>query len=262
MKVGVFDSGLGGLTIVSTMLRRLRGIEIIYVADTANAPYGEKTKEQILAFSIATTEYLISHHHIDALVVACNTATSAAISELRKMYPDLIIVGTEPGLKPAISHSVSKNVGVLATPATLNGEKYKTLVSMLCEHYHVRVFEQPCPGLVQQIESGQTDTPKTLEMLEGWLKPMRDANVDTIVLGCTHYPLVKETIERVMGRAITFVESAEGVSKRLLHLLGEKGHLNAGETTLKIFATGPIEPGMIEHILGEKFSVGMLNSLQ
>lgn len=261
MKVGVFDSGLGGLTIVRTMLEKLQSAEIIYVADTANAPYGEKTKEQILAFSIAITEYLISHHRIDALVVACNTATSAAISELREKYPDLIIVGTEPGLKPAISHSVSKNVGVLATPATLNGEKYKALVSMLCEHYHVRVFEQPCPGLVQQIESGDTDTRKTFEMLEGWLKPMRDANVDTIVLGCTHYPLVKNAIERVMGRPITFVESAEGVTNRLLCLLEQKGEASDGETTLKLFATGPIETGMVKNILGEKFSVAMINSL-
>lgn len=262
MKIGVFDSGLGGLTIVRTMLEKLQGVEIIYVADTANAPYGEKTKEQILAFSIAITEYLISHHRIDALVVACNTATSAAISELREKYPDLIIVGTEPGLKPAISHSVSKSVGVLATPATLNGEKYKALVSMLCEHYHVRVFEQPCPGLVQQIESGETDAPQTLEMLEGWLKPMRDANVDTIVLGCTHYPLVKNAIEKVMGRTITFVESADGVTNRLLCLLEQKGKLHDGEAVLKLFATGPIKTEIIHNILGEKFSVRMLNSLQ
>jgi glutamate racemase len=239
----------------------LRGAQIIYIADTANAPYGEKTKDQILDYSIRITDYLVEHHRIDALVVACNTATSAAITELREKYPNLIIVGTEPGLKPAISHSVTKKVGVLATPATLEGEKYKALVAMLSNHYHVEVFEQPCPGLVQQIEAGKTDTQETLSMLEGWLSPMRSANVDTIVLGCTHYPLVKESIAKVMGHPIIFVDSAEGVTKRLLFLLEQKGHINRGSISLEILATGNIQSEMIERILGEKFSVTMLNSI-
>lgn len=261
MTIGVFDSGLGGLTIVATMRSLLRGAQIIYIADTANAPYGEKTKDQILDYSIRITDYLVEHHHIDALVVACNTATSAAIIELRERYSDLIIVGTEPGLKPAISHSVTKKVGVLATPATLDGEKYKALVAMLSNHYHVEVFEQPCPGLVQQIEAGETTSDKTLSMLEGWLSPMRSANVDTIVLGCTHYPLVKESIAKVMGHPIIFVDSAEGVTKRLLFLLEQKGHINQGPVSLEILATGNIQSEMIERILGEKFSVTMLNSI-
>jgi glutamate racemase len=258
MKIGVFDSGLGGLTIVATILRHLHGAEIIYIADTANAPYGEKTKKQILDYSIQITEYLIQHHRIDALVVACNTATSAAITELREKYPCLIIVGTEPGLKPAISHSVTKNVGVLATPATLEGEKYKALVSMLSDHYHVQVFEQPCPGLVGQIEAGETESAKTLSMLERWLSPMRDANVDTIVLGCTHYPLIKNGIETIMQRPMIFVDSAEGVTKRLLSLLESKGHINNGAVTLEIFATGAIQSEMVERILGDKFSISMI----
>ena len=261
MTIGVFDSGLGGLTIVATMLSHLRGAEIIYIADTANAPYGEKTKKQILDYSIRITDYLVEHHRIDALVVACNTATSAAIAELREKYPHLIIVGTEPGLKPAISHSVTKKVGVLATPATLEGEKYKALVAMLSDHYHVEVFEQPCPGLVQQIEAGEPDSEKTLSMLEGWLAPMRDHHVDTIVLGCTHYPLVKESIQKVMGHPIIFVDSAEGVTKRLIHLLNEKGFTFEGKTGLSLFATGPIDPSMIESILGENFRVSVIHSL-
>lgn len=259
MKVGVFDSGLGGLTIVKAMMHHLQGVEIIYIADTLNAPYGEKTKEQILAFSVAVTEYLLRHYAIDALVVACNTATSAAIIELRERYPDLIIVGTEPGLKPAISHSESKKVGVLATPATLNGEKYKALVELLCRHYHVEVFEQPCPGLVEQIENGETDTPKTLEMMERWLSPMRSAGVDTIVLGCTHYPLIAHAIETVMKRPVTLVQTGDAVSRRLLYLMSEKGHRNEGSNTLHLFATGAISAEMVERILGDKFKLGMLN---
>lgn len=261
MKIGVFDSGLGGLTIVKSMMHLLHGVEIFYIADTRNAPYGEKPKEQILEYSIRITEYLLKHYAIDALVVACNTATSAAINELREKYTDLIVVGTEPGLKPAISHSVTKQVGVLATPATLSGAKYKALVEMLCHHYHVRVFEQACHGLVDQIEKGETLSPKTLSMLENWLAPMRSADVDTIVLGCTHYPLISQAIEQVMGKPMILVDSAEGVSKRVLYLLEQKGHQNSGENRLEIFVTGPIEPAMVNAILGKNFSLRMIESL-
>ncbi|MDD5406805.1 MAG: glutamate racemase [Sulfurovaceae bacterium] len=255
MTVGVFDSGLGGLTVVSAMLRHLKGIDIYYIADTSNAPYGEKTKEQITDFSIAITEYLIHNYKIDALVVACNTATSAAIAELREKYPHLIVVGTEPGLKPAISHSKTKKVGILATPATLNGDKYKSLVNELSNQYSVEVFEQACDGLVQQIEKGETDTPKTISMLQHWLAPMKEANVDTIVLGCTHYPLVSKTIEKVMSHPVTLVQTADAISMRLLCLLEEKGHINTGEDHLYIASTGPIQSDMVEHILDKKMDI-------
>ncbi len=255
MNIGVFDSGLGGLTVVSAMLKHLKGIQMYYIADTLNAPYGEKTKQQITDFSIAITEYFIRNHNIDALVVACNTATSAAIAELRVRYPNLIIVGTEPGLKPAISHSITKKVGILATPATLNGEKYKDLVDKLSDQYSVEVFEQACDGLVQQIEKGEIDTPKTISMLEHWLAPMREANVDTIVLGCTHYPLVGKAIKQVMAHPVELIQTADAISKRLLSLLKERGHINSGETQLHIASTGDINPFMIEQILGDNIEI-------
>ncbi len=255
MNIGVFDSGLGGLTVVGAMLKHLKGANIYYVADTANAPYGEKTKDQIIDFSIAITKYLIKNHNIDALVVACNTATSAAIAELREKYPNLIIVGTEPGLKPAISHSKTKKVGILATPATLSGEKYKRLVGELSNQYSVEVFEQACDGLVQQIEKGETDTPKTISMLEHWLAPMREANVDTIVLGCTHYPLVSKAIKQVMVHPVELIQTADAISKRVLSLLHERGHINSGETHLHIASTGDIKPSMVEYILDKKIEI-------
>ena len=259
MRVGVFDSGLGGLTIVKAMMHHIRGAQIVYVADTLNAPYGEKTHEQIQNFSIRVTEYLLRHHDIEVLVVACNTATSAAIALLRERYPELIVVGTEPGLKPAISHSHTKKVGVLATPATLGGEKYKALLELLCRHYHVEVFEQPCPGLVDAIENGETASPRTVEMMEGWLGPIRDAGVDTIVLGCTHYPLVGETIEKVMGHPVTLVQTADAVSKRVLDLMVQKGHINEGDSVLQILSTGPIRSDMVERIMGESFNLTMIH---
>ncbi len=254
MKIGVFDSGLGGLTIVKTMLENLHGAEIVYIADTINAPYGEKTTEQIIDFSTRITQYFIDEFHIDALVIACNTATSAAITTLREKFKDLTIIGTEPGLKPAISHSQSKKVGVLATPATLNGEKYKLLRDELSKQYKVDVFEQACPRLVQQIENGEIDTPKTISMLEDWLSPMREAGVDTIVLGCTHYPLVGESIKKVMHNDINLIETSHAITKRVNELCNNSMKCE-NENSLKIFTTGKISGSMVEMILGKKYEV-------
>lgn len=260
MKLGVFDSGVGGLTIVRTMLQNLNGVDIVYIADTANAPYGEKTTQQIIDFSTTITDYLIEQFDIDALVVACNTATSAAIKDLRAKYSNLTIIGTEPGLKPAISHSKSKKVGILATPATLNGEKYKLLRDALSTQYQVDVFEQACPGLVQQIEHGELDTPKTLDMLEGWLAPMREAGVDTIVLGCTHYPLVGESIKKVMQRDVSLIETSDAITKRVKELCGHD--LKPIKTnSLKIFATGIISKNMIDIILNDTKTNNYINLL-
>lgn len=254
MKIGVFDSGLGGLTIVKTMLENLHGADIFYIADTKNAPYGEKTTEQIIDFTTKITDHFIDEFDIDVLVVACNTATSAAIKELRAKYKDLIIIGTEPGLKPAISHSQSKKVGVLATPATLNGEKYKLLRDELSKQYKVDVFEQACPGLVQQIEKGELDTPKTFVMLEDWLSPMREAGVDTIVLGCTHYPLVGDMIKKVMQRDVSLIETSHAITKRIDELCNHALKCE-NKNSLKIFATGTISESMIEMILSKKYEV-------
>jgi glutamate racemase len=255
MKVGVFDSGLGGLTVVYSMLKHLCGVEIYYLADTKNAPYGDKSKKQILDFSIAITQHFIDSFEIDALVIACNTATSASIKELREIYPNLIIIGTEPAIKPAFKVSKSKKVGILATKATLSGEKYQSLVQNLSDEYDIEVFEQACVGLVQEIEKGNINTSKTKEMLKGWLTPMREANVDAIVLGCTHYPLVGEVIKEVMEHDIELLESSDAISKRVLTLLEAKGHVNSEENFLKVSSTGDIEASMVELILGEKYDI-------
>jgi glutamate racemase len=166
MKIGVFDSGLGGLTVVQAMTKIIKGAEIFYVADTKNAPYGEKTPQQILKYSLDITKFLTEKHKIDALIIACNTATSAAIQEIRKEYPDLIVIGTEPGIKPAFEQSETGKIGVLATPATLKGKKYQQLANVLSSKKEVVLFEQACPGLVEQIENGEIHTQKTREMLE------------------------------------------------------------------------------------------------
>ena len=249
MKIGVFDSGLGGLTVVQAMTQVIKGAELFYIADTRNAPYGEKTPEQILQYSLEITQYFIDRHQIDALIVACNTATSAAIQHLREHYPSLIVIGTEPGIKPAIELTNTGKVGVLATPATLKGDKYQQLANNLAFEKDVTLFEQACPGLVEQIEKGEIDSIQTKEMLESWLYPMRESNVDTIVLGCTHYPLVSEIIEHVMERRLNLIHTGEAISKRLLALGQAKGHSNDGNLKITLYSTGDIDKQIVGHIL-------------
>ena len=252
MKVGVFDSGLGGLTVVSSIQKVFKGAELFYIADTAYAPYGEKTSEQILARSLEITTYLLENHKIEALIVACNTATSAAIKHLREKFPFLIVIGTEPGIKPAIINTQTSNIGVLATPATLKGEKYQFLVNELSSTKKVKLYEQACIGLVEQIEKGEINSPETFNMLEKWLIPMKKDNVDTIVLGCTHYPLVDDIIKQIMGNDITLIETGDAIANRLILLSEEKGHINEGKLDINVCHTGQISRFMIDKILDNK----------
>ncbi len=249
MKVGVFDSGLGGLTVVQAITKNFKGAQVFYIADTLFAPYGQKSKEQILKHSIDVTSFLIKKHDIDVLIVACNTATSAAIKYLRQEFPKLIVIGTEPGIKPAMQNSVSKRVGVLATPATLNGEKYQLLLNKLSNEHKVDVFEQACEGLVEQIEDGKISHKETFSMLSSWLKPMKNNSVDTIVLGCTHYPLVSDLIKEIMGAKIQLIETGSAIAKRLENLSLQNGHTNNGELSIEVFYTGEIKKDMINMIL-------------
>jgi len=251
LKVGVFDSGLGGLTVVNAIKDVFNGADIFYIADTAYAPYGVKTHEQILQRCIELTNYFIKKHDIEVLIVACNTATSAAIKHLRENFPFLIVIGTEPGIKPAIQNSKSLSVGVLATPATLKGAKYQTLVDSLARNKKVKLFEQECPGLVEQIEKGRVLDKDTNEMLKKWLQPMKENGVDTIVLGCTHYPLVSQAIKTIMGESINLVQTGEAIANRLLSLSSQKGHNNLGDLKISICYTGEINKNMVDMIFRE-----------
>ena len=252
MKVGVFDSGLGGLTVVSSIQKIFKGAQLFYIADTAYAPYGEKTPEEILNRCDSITRYLLENHGIEALIVACNTATSAAIKHLREKFPFLIVIGTEPGVKPAILNTKTLNIGVLATPRTLKGDKYQILVNELSAIKEIKLHEQACIGLVEQIEKGDVDTKETFNMLEKWLEPMKNSNVDTIVLGCTHYPLVANVIKQIMGNEITLIETGDAIANRLKILSEEKGHINEGPLKIDVCHTGIINKYMIEKILNNK----------
>jgi len=259
LKVGVFDSGLGGLTVVKEMINSLQNATIYYVADTKNAPYGDKTPKQILNYSLEITRYFIEKYDIDALILACNTATAYAIEELRISYPNLIIIGTEPAIKPAIIQTKTDKIGVLATPATLQGEKYQNLAKRLCKEKDVTIYEQACKGLVEQIEKGELDTAKTKTMLEAWLKPMRENFVDTIVLGCTHYPLIADIIKEIMLEKVTLIHSAKAISMHLLYLSEQKGHQNSGQLEIYLEATGVIESAMVASILKKPFNISYIS---
>jgi glutamate racemase len=218
--IGVFDSGVGGLSVLRHIRERLPGEALLYVADSAHVPYGDKTTGQIRRRVFAIAEALLAHR-AKALVVACNTATAAAIHELRAAHPQLPIIGMEPGLKPAVSSSRSRKVGILATAGTLRSGKF----SHLLERYGAgaEVVLQACPGLVEQIEAGRLEDTATAALLQGYLTPLLERGVDALVLGCTHYPFLLPLIQRLVGPQIAVIDTGAAVARQLerqLHLHG------------------------------------------
>jgi len=250
LKIGVFDSGLGGLTILKSITKVLKGANIIYIADTLYAPYGEKDKEEIFSRCDKITKFLLDKYEIDVLVIACNTATSIAIKHLREKFPFLAIIGTEPGIKPAINSTRNGNIGILATPSTLKGSKYQLLVDELTANKkNITLYEQACNGLAKQIEKGEISSLKTYSMLENWLTPMKKAKVDTIVLGCTHYPLVKQTILDIMGEDTFLIDTGDAIAKRLLIIKQDIKHLNEGGLSILVLYSSKINLDMVDMIL-------------
>lgn len=251
MKIGVFDSGLGGLTVLKAILEEFERSSIYYVADTSFAPYGDKTKDMIIDRSIKITQFLIDNHNIKALVVACNSATSAAIKALREKFADLIILGTEPGIKPAINISKTNKIAVLATKATIEGEKYQLLAQELKKAKDTKVYEIACVGLVNEIEKGDINSQNINLMLSSWLLPLKEDNVDTIVLGCTHYPLIAKNIKTIMGEDINLIQTGEPIAK-YLKLRLENITQNEKDSNLVVYHSGNINQNMVQTILENK----------
>jgi glutamate racemase len=220
--VGVMDSGVGGLTVLKHLTRQLPHEHFIYYADSAYAPYGNQSavKIQQRCFSIAD---ILLARGAKALVVACNTATAAAISPMREHFP-VPIIGMEPAVKPAAAASKNNVIGVLATTGTLQSAQFAALL----EHYGhgVQVVTQACVGLVERIEQGLLDQPETMSLLETYCQPLSDAGADTIVLGCTHYPFVRNHIQKIVGADVTLIDTGAAVAKRLQQVLAEKALLN------------------------------------
>ena len=218
--IGVFDSGVGGLSVLQHVRQTLPHESLMYFADSGFAPYGEKSESVIIERSFAITDFLLQHH-IKALVVACNTATAAAIQLLRQRHPDLIIVGIEPGLKPAAALSQSGIIGVLATQSTLHSKKFQDLRDHLTQTTGVKVEQQACIGLASQIEKGELHSGVTYSLVQKYVTPLLHAGADAIVLGCTHYPFVIPLINEVIaqtsapGRQMHIIDTGLAVAQQL-----------------------------------------------
>jgi glutamate racemase len=240
--IGIFDSGVGGLSVLRHIRGQLPHEHLIYVADSGFAPYGNKSEQVVAQRSLSIANFLVERG-AKALVVACNTATISAIKVLREHYPDMPIVGVEPGLKPAAAVSRSGKVGVLATYNTLHGAKFLALREQVSAASGVSFLLQPCVGLVDQIELGELGSPAILSMLQRYVAPLLNQGADTIVLGCTHYPFVRASIESVIAAAshepVTLVDTGDAVARQLARLLTQGGLLRAAgaPATLEAFTS-------------------------
>jgi len=226
--IGVFDSGVGGLSILRHIRDQLPNEHLIYFADSGHAPYGDKSEQYVVDRSLLIAAFLLARG-AKALVVACNTATVAAIKAVRARYPELPIVGVEPGLKPAAAATHSGKIGVLATARTLAGDKFLQLRDQIAQATQAEFLLQPCVGLVDQIELGDLNTPAIDAMLERYVAPLLAQGADTLVLGCTHYPFVRAGIQRVLdahgAHDVALIDTGVAVTRQLARLLEAGGLL-------------------------------------
>jgi len=223
--IAVFDSGLGGISVLRHLLRLMPGERYLYFGDSANAPYGSRSTQEVRSLTLAAAERLMGEKPLKALVLACNTATAAAVKELRKQYPELIVIGIEPALKVAADHYPGGRIGVMATEVTLREEKFDTLLHRFDENCSVTKI--PMPGLVQLVEAGKTDSPEMDSLLQTLLAPYI-GKLDAVVLGCTHYPLAAKAISRVLGEQVVLLEGGDGTARETRRRLQNAGLLEEG----------------------------------
>lgn len=257
--IGVFDSGIGGLSVLQKIREQLPNEDLIYVADSGHAPYGNKPREFIEARAFAISEFLLAQD-IKALVIACNTATYAVAEKLRSHFVHVPIFAMEPGIKPAVLATQTGVIGTLATESTLSSEKFKKLVDEFA--IDKKVLIQPCYGLVELIERGDLTSLQTRQLLEKYIHPLLEQNVDTIVLGCTHYPFVRELIADIAGKNVTIIETGEAVAKHLQKRLTEQNLLNNAKKLgeISFWSSAPIaqcQP-IIERVWGGTNTVHLL----
>lgn len=222
--IAVMDSGLGGLSVLRHLRRYMPGERFLYFGDSANAPYGTRTRENVEALTLQAADMLMQRG-LKALVVACNTATSAAIEALRAKYPDMIVVGIEPALKLAADQFPGGGIGVMATPVTLREEKFCHLLSRY--ESTCRVYKIPAPQLVPMIEEGRVDTPEMDAELHSLLDPYAD-KMDALVLGCTHFPFASHAMERILGGKVAVLDGGRGTARETKRRLEEAGLLENG----------------------------------
>ena len=244
--IAVFDSGLGGISVLRHLRRLMPGERYLYFGDSANAPYGSRTTEEVRKLTLAAAERLMAEKPLKALVLACNTATAAAVKDLRKKYPDLIVIGIEPALKVAADHYPGGRIGVMATEVTLREEKFDTLLSRF--HENCSVTKIPMPGLVQLVEAGKTGTPEMEDLLRNLLNPYM-GRLDAVVLGCTHYPLAAKDISKVLGQTVVLLDGGDGTARETRRRLESAGLLEAGSGEL-ILKNSKNDPELIRRAYG------------
>lgn len=243
--IGIFDSGIGGTSIWKEIHQLLPYENTIYLADSKNAPYGQKSKEEIIALSSKNTEFLLNQN-CKMIIVACNTATTNAIKELRTKY-DVPFIGIEPAIKPAANQTKTETIGILATKGTLNSELFNRAVET---YSNIKIVEQVGFGLVQLIEEGKMESEEMTTLLNSYLNPMIEANIDYLVLGCTHYPYLIPQIKKIIPNHIKIIDSGEAVAKQTKKVLEKNNLLNLSEQKSKqIFYTNS-DSKVLKQILG------------
>lgn len=248
--IGLFDSGIGGTSIWKEINKLLPLEDTIYLADSKNAPYGLKSKDEIIDLCIKNTAFLLSKN-CKMIVVACNTATTNAIKELRAKY-DIPFIGIEPAIKPAANNSQTHTIGILATKGTLNSELFHKTASTFT---NVKIIEQIGHGLVQLIENGELDTPEMKDLLKSYLKPMIEANIDYLVLGCSHYPYLIPQIKKIIPSKIKIIDSGKAVARQTKNIL-IKNHLQTkqNEKVSNVFYTN-VNSEVLNSILKKKYKI-------
>lgn len=257
--IGVFDSGVGGLSVLRAMRALMPNEDVIFFGDQGHVPYGPRPLEEVRAFSVAITRWLLDEG-AKLIVVACNTASAAALKYLRETFPDVKFVGMEPAVKPAAETTRTGRVGVLATPATFQGALYASVVERFANG--VTLLQDTCPGLVQEIEKGNLDGEATRRILDAALGPMLERNIDTVVLGCTHYPFVIPLIERICGDSVRVIDPAPAAARQAERLLEAGGTRNpsARRGRVQFYTSGDAAAveSLLPKLLGESGKVERL----
>lgn len=229
--IGFFDSGVGGLSVLKEAVKILPNEDFIYFGDSKNAPYGIKNVDQVKNLSIQASEFLLDYN-VKAIVVACNTATSAAIEDLRERYKNIPIIGIEPALKPAVELNGEGKIVIMATPMTLAEKKFNKLMERYMET--AEIIPLPCPGLVEYIERGIIEGEEIRSFLREKVSSVLNSRIATIVLGCTHYPFIKKELSEVVGKEVAIIDGSVGTAKHLKEVLKDKNWINDSYTKGKV----------------------------
>jgi glutamate racemase len=250
--IGLFDSGVGGLSVLRAIRQQIPAQPVIFLADQAHVPYGPRALEEVRSFSENITRYLLACG-ARLIVVACNAASAASLYSLRNTFPDVPFVGMEPAVKPAAEKTITGVVGVLATPATFQGALYASVIDRFAQG--VKILQDTCPGLVREIETGNLNGSSTRLILEKALKPMLDQGIDTVVLGCTHYPFVIPLIQEIVGPGVRVIDPAPAIARQTARQLEAHGWTASTSQPgfLRIYTSGPLQAltKMVPDLLGE-----------